>query len=341
MQPMMTSQRSGEVRWEWIGDAWKLFAANPGAWIGMQLLYLTAIILIIGLPVMLVMIPAGVFASRNDPSAAIAASGLLFLLTPVILLAALFAGGYLASGIFRAAIRQAQGQEISVGDLFSGGDCFLRVIGLVVVSILIQMTALVILLIPSFLISGMETLASLGSYVVGFTVNGLFFFAIPLIVDRGASVMDAIRGSIEVTKSQWWMFALFVLVVSILSGIGAFACLFGVLVTFPFYFTVAAVAYRDTFGMQGAKPFDHYAAPPPPSYYAPQPQFSAPPQPQFSAPPQPQFSAPPPQPPFSAPPPEPTPLHSQETQMIGKTCPTCAAVITRAANFCNQCGGGL
>jgi membrane-anchored glycerophosphoryl diester phosphodiesterase (GDPDase) len=327
MQSMMMSQRKGEVRWEWIGEAWKLFTANPGAWIGMLLLYVIATFLIIGLPVMFILIPAGVFASNSDPTtiatAVAAAAGVLLFLIPVIMIVALFAVAYLFSGMFRAAIKQSRGQQISVGDLFSGGDCFLRVLGLLVLSALVQIAVWIVFLIPSFLIDGLESLASLGSSAAGLIVNGLLYFSIPLIVDRGAGVMDAIRQSIETTKPQWWMFALFALVVGILCSVGVLACGIGVLVTLPFYFTVPAVAYRDTFGAQSAQTFDQFSTPPPPSYYAPQPQFSVPPQPQFLTPP------------------EPTPLHSQETQLIGKACPTCGATITRAANFCNQCGGPL
>src|SRR5262245_46931194 len=128
-QNIMPVKRA-EVRWEWIGDAWKLFTNNTGDWIGMILITGIIAIVVIGVQIILVIEPMGIFASNNDPRAALAAAGFALLLIPVVLIVALLAAAYLIGGLYRAAIRQAQGGAISVGDLFSGGDCFLRVLGL-------------------------------------------------------------------------------------------------------------------------------------------------------------------------------------------------------------------
>ncbi|MGH9839415.1 MAG: hypothetical protein ACREEM_11600, partial [Blastocatellia bacterium] len=69
MQPMMTSQRRGDVRWEWIGEAWKLFTENPGAWIGMTLITAVIALVALVLPFFLFVIPAGIFASRSGGDA--------------------------------------------------------------------------------------------------------------------------------------------------------------------------------------------------------------------------------------------------------------------------------
>src|SRR5262245_26348269 len=140
-QYMVMAAKKVEVRWEWIGAAWKLFTNNPGAWIGMVLITGIIGILLVALPIVFILIPAGIFASNNDAGGIFAAAGLTLLLLPVLLIAWLLLGSYLFSGMFRAAIRQAQGEAISVGDLFSGGDCLLRVLGL---GILVAVAQLVV-----------------------------------------------------------------------------------------------------------------------------------------------------------------------------------------------------
>ncbi len=87
-------------------------------------------------------------------------------------------------------------------------------------------------------------------------------------------VTDAMRASYEVTRQNLLMFTLFAVVLPLLAGLGAFACYVGLLVTYPLFFTIMAVAYRDCFGVPGARIFSQGAPPPPPSYatpYAPPP----------------------------------------------------------------------
>src|SRR5262249_7492429 len=157
-------------------------------------------------------------------------------------------GSYLFSGMFRAAIRQAQGEAISVGDLFSGGDCLLRVLGLGILVAVAQLVVAFVFAVPGMIIEELRPLGSLASNIPSIIIAGFIFFAIPLIVDRNMGVFAAISASIEATKRQWWMFAIFVFAISLLSFVGVFGCVVGLLVTAPFYFTTPAIAYRDTFG---------------------------------------------------------------------------------------------
>src|SRR5215475_356075 len=137
-QNIMPVKRA-EVRWEWIGEAWKLFTNNPGSWIGMILISAIIGILLIALPVALILVPAGIFASNNGTATAIATAGIaLLLLIPALLIVSLLLSAYLTGGMYRAAIKQAHGEAISVGALFSGGDCFPRVLGLLVLLAIAQ-----------------------------------------------------------------------------------------------------------------------------------------------------------------------------------------------------------
>ncbi len=331
MQPMMTSHRRGDVRWEWIGDAWKLFTENPGAWIGMTLITAAIALVAIALPAFLFVIPAGIFASGSSGDASLAGiaalAGSALIAAIVIVIISLLIFAYLGAGLYRAAIQQAKGEAISVGHLFSAGDSFMGVLGLGILYIVASIVLGGVLFTLAFVSEELSILLSLFARLLQLVAAGFLFYSIPLIVDRKLGVIEAIRTSISTTRPQWWMYVLFVLVLTIIYVIGVIPCGLGLLVTIPLVLLASAAAYRDTFLRQGEQNYQPFS-PPPPSYYAPQPQFSNPPQPQFPPSPQPQFS-------------EPTPLHSQETQMIGKNCPICGAALTRVANFCNQCGSAL
>jgi zinc-ribbon domain len=319
----MQQLNAPSVRWEWIAEAWKLFTNSPGAWIGMILISAVIGIVLVVLPFTLIFIPMGIFASNSEPGAALATAGLgLLLLIPVLLIVIFLATAYLWSGMYSAAIRQVKGEAISVGDLFSGGDCFLRVLGLIVLVTIAQLAVRLAFSVPGLIIEELAPLGRLASSVPSIIISGFIFFAIPLIVDRKMGVFEAISASVNATKAQWWMFAIFVFVLGLLSGIGVLGCLVGVLVTAPFYFTTPAVAYRDTFGLPGAQNYEAFP-PPPPDYrdYAPS-----------QAPAQPQAPAWEPPPNYGS---APTP------EAAAKTCPHCGATLARAVNFCNQCGRPL
>ena len=204
----------------------------------------------------------------------------------VIFAAAIFAAliqSYFSCGLYRAAFKQLRGGKIEVRDLFSGGDCFLRSLGATILVGIIVGIGAMLCVIP------------------GLIAQGLLFFTVPLIVDRGLGVTDAMRTSWEMGKRNILMFTLFVIVVGLIAQVGAYACGVGVLATFPLHFTMFAVAYRDCFGIPGAK---SYASPPSQgaAYGSPQP--------------------PPPQP----------------ANWGYARCQVCGAVLSATGGFCSACG---
>lgn len=366
MQAIEMSPRRGEVRWEWIGEAWKMFSQNPGTWIGMLLVSLLVSTLGIGLPFGLFILPT-IFASSGGGEmsgagiAAIAGTAILALLA--ILVIGILVGSFLLTGFYKTAIKQVRGESISIGDLFSGSDSFLRVLGF---TFLISLAGIAILFTFGILSTIADQFVILGQLVqsaVSLVLQGLLFFSIPLIIDKKMGIIEAIQTSIQATKSNWWMYLLFLIVMTILISVSMIPCGLGLFVTVPMYFLAPALAYRDNFLSSNAGDFDRFSsAPPSPNYYAPQPQFSNPPQ-QYTPPPPQQYTpppappqpySPPPEPQFPPamatqqytppPPPAPSPqagLHSQETQLVGKNCPNCGVALTRVSNFCNQCGSPI
>jgi len=307
--------RSSEVRWEWIGHAWKLFTSDPATWI---LMLLTGFVLIAVCTIPITMIFGFAVFSGTDfeepvPGTGFGAMSAGIIVTTILLyIVMLFVTSFVYSGFFRTAIKQARGQSISLADLFSGRDCFLSVLGFQFLMLIAYISLYVIFYLPALILPGIEVLTLLAAYLVYFVMYGLMFFALPLIVDRRAGVLDAMRKSIELTRSNLIMYAIFFFVVALLSFVGIFGCGIGLLVTAPFIVTVPAVAYRDVLGLPGAQNYDQFAVPPPPNYSDPVPQ-----QQYVSA------------------------TQPQDQVQNPVVCPSCGATLLRATNFCNQCGGKL
>ncbi len=300
MQPIKTS----DVRWEWIGDAWKMFTADPLTWILMQVTVIAFAIIGI-LPIIFVAGGLGTLASVGRVGQA---SLLVLLLIPVTILILIAGGAYLISGIYRAAIKQARGEAISLSDLFSGGDCFTSVLGYLLLLVAVLGGVQVAISLPSFMVEDLGPITSLVGGLINLVVAGLTFFALPIIVDRRAGVIEAIRQSIELTKPHLLMYTVFAMIMQILSGIGILLCFIGIIITAHFQFTIPAVAYRDVFGLQGAKSYDQFPAPPPPNYW--------------EQPSTPELTATPP-------------------SVTAVICHHCGATMKSAANFCNNCGNRL
>jgi hypothetical protein len=168
---------------------------------------------------------------------------------------------------------------------------------------------------------------------------GLLFFTLPLIVERRMGVIDAMKLSFETTRPNMWMFMLFAFVVGLMASLGQLACYVGLLVTYPLHFLITAAAYKDIFGVAGARQIPAMQSPP---AYAPQAynqQSWANQPPQSYAPPQPPAQQPPRQ--YAPPPPVRPQVPAQPSESATTNCPHCQAVLPRAANFCNFCGKPL
>ncbi|NOT62315.1 MAG: zinc-ribbon domain-containing protein [Acidobacteria bacterium] len=314
----MTEQSgSPEVKWgEWIGGGWQMFTERWQVWVPMMLVFILALIVPI-LPMYILLIGAGVASESGEAPAA--AVGMLAPLVGIAgALITLCLASFMLGGIYRTAFKQMRGEAIGIGDLFSGKDVVVNLLITMFLIILCAMGGALLCIFPAFIVAG------------------LLFFAIPLVVEKGLSPMDALRTSFEKNKGNWLMFTLFAFVVSLIGSIGQFACYIGLLVTYPLQFLITAVAYRDVFGVAGVRSASQipssYASPSwqqggQASYMPPPPQYTPPQAPQSYAPPQ-------PVPPPVMPPP--APVVSDQI-----TCPNCNALLSRTAKFCNYCGKPL
>ncbi|MBO0723685.1 MAG: hypothetical protein J2P41_22865 [Blastocatellia bacterium] len=297
------------VRWgEWISEGWDMFVQNWKVWV-LQTLIMSALFVIPAV-FFYILIFASIFAQAisgqnsgeyNAGLPPIFLAG-IFVVLPVVLLASVF----LTGGLWRTATKQMRGKEISVGDLFSAGDVYLRLLGATILLGLLGIIGAAFCFFPALI------------------VFGLFHFTIPLIVDRDMSIGDAMTASFNATKSHWIVYTLFAIVVSLIAQAGAIFLYIGLLATFPLQFTIFAIAYRDTFGIQVSpriRPYETSTS----TSYAGQPWPG-------SAQQWAEQGTPPPNPP--------RPLFTETAEsQVSWHCPHCGAVLNRSVKFCNVCGG--
>ena len=251
-----TYQTAPQVDLGWIGRGWDLFKANAGTWVGAFFLYLV-VAAAIAVPLAFLTgyshnftdafnaARAGVPAPQ--PASPLAGFGgnmafsLLFGAVNSILL----------GGLYRMGLRQAQGEAVSITDVFSALD---MAGPLVVVNILTQL---------------LVGVGSLLCVIPGLIVAGLLMFAPLLVLDRRLPPVQAMSESFALLKSQWLMAAVFYLVAALLDAVGAIVLGIGMLITYPVFLLSVVVGYL-TF-TQTEQPLPGYGQPqegvwpPPPS----------------------------------------------------------------------------
>ncbi|SRR6266571_6442100 len=275
----MNSNSTIQVRFgDWISEGWKMFTEQWKGWVTISLGFFVVVILPIGAFVVgwYALFITSVMAqqpSRGRPPEMPAAAFLLlyagmFALIIVLLPLTVF----LIGGAYRAAFKQLRGGRVEFRDLFSARDCYWRLLGATLIHSVLVFIGAMVCIIPAFIVAG------------------LLFFTAPLIVERDLGVFEAMRVSRDVTQRNLLMFTLFAFVVQFLASVGSYACYVGLLVTWPLMFTITAIAYRDCFGVEGARSFAQpsptqqqgYGAPPTqPSVVCPNCQASLPPTAQY------------------------------------------------------------
>jgi len=164
---------------------------------------------------------------------------------------------FLFPGMVATALKQIRGEEISVGDLFSGTSFGW---GFIVICLAIG-------------------LGVFACFVGVIFTSALFCLALPILVDRKVKPGEALTSSYDATKNDMWFFLLFFMVVNMAVSAGMAilnvftCCILGTLVafiiTYPIYAITMVVAYERTFngyGGNGGTPMMQQGVPIPPPY---------------------------------------------------------------------------
>lgn len=247
---------SSRIRFDVIGEAWQIFAANMANWI-VALLAFAVLIAAVYFVCMLLLVPvlfAGAAINTANPMGMFTGGGLFMSMVFGLLMAVLMAivYGILGAGLYKMAIGEVRGTKAQISDLFSATD----VAGpMVVAALLIQVGTMI------------------GSWlcvIPGLLFAGLTMLTYPLVVDQKMAPVAAIQASINTLKAEWLMAALLFLVLTIVAGLGAIACGIGVVFTLPLLFLSTALVYKDFFPERfGGMGVPETPAPPPPDVSGP------------------------------------------------------------------------
>lgn len=130
--------------------------------------------------------------------------------------------------------------KTEIGDVFKGFDffldSFLLVLACAVVSIAAALLSKLVFTLP---------IAILVFLVISILLHTVAVFALFLIADKKMDFWPAVMAVIGAMRAALLPLVAMAVVTGILSMVGALACGIGVVVTFPLYFSVLAVVYRD------------------------------------------------------------------------------------------------
>ena len=311
---------------DWIGEGWNMFAEQWKVWVVNALvLSLVTIVPMLGMYIFMFVAMASATSGTAGAGFGLFMVVLMFAVVALMVLLSV----YIVGGMYHTAFKQLRGEPISTRDLFGAGDRFLPLLGGAILVGLLVMLGFILCIIPAFVVAG------------------ALYFTLPLVIERRLSAGEAIQASRDATRGDLFMFVLFFLVVSLIAQAGSYACYVGVLVTMPLQYTIAAIAYRDCFGVAGARSFASKAAPPH-AYGAPPPSgYQQPPPQQWpdygsSEPPPSAVYQPPPTPlPSTAPQPKLPTAAVQPRGTAEITCPACQAELPATARFCARCGKNM
>jgi len=311
---------------DWIGEGWNMFAEQWKVWV-LNALVLSLVTVVPMLGMYLFMFVA--LASAGGGSAGAGFGLFMVALMFAVLALLVLLSVYIVGGMYHTAFKQLRGEPISTRDLFGAGDRFLPLLGAAILVGLLVMLGFILCIIPAFIVAG------------------ALYFTLPLVIERRLSAGEAIQASRDATRGDLFMFVLFLVVVSLIAQAGSYICYVGVLATMPLQYTITAIAYRDCFGVAGARSFASKAAPPhpygapPPSGYQPAPAQQRPDYGSSTAQPSAVYEPPPVVQPLTAPQPQTPTAGVRQTPTAEITCPACQAELPATARFCARCGRNL
>jgi uncharacterized membrane protein len=208
------------LRFNVIGDAWRLYRRHAGIW------SLTILLVLIGYSAISAMLLA--VLGLNGP---VGRGGFQLPLTPatgaIHYLVSTAVGAFFVGGLMRMASQQVRGRPPRIEDLFSVTDVGLE------------------LLLAAAFYSAATFVGDLLCVIPGVIVSGLLMFTIPFVVIARQPATAAVRLSWNALSPQWLTAGLFHFVLVVVSGSGILLCCIGLLLTAPLYSLSIAILYHE------------------------------------------------------------------------------------------------
>lgn len=245
-----------KINFSWLSEAWQLFSAQAGVWIGATALLPAlafagwAILAFGGFGL-------GVFSPSSGSSGTTGFVVSLVVLVCVVVLAIMYGALFLSCGLHVMAVKQVRGETIAFQDVFTGGRIFWR------------------MALFNMAYGAATTVGALLCLLPGLYAAGVWLAA-PSLVAAGARVSEAFSRSHAATKGDWLNAVLLYVVLQIILSVGTSVGV-GILVALPLYWLVSALAYRDLIesplGTAWSAPAPPAAWSPPPDVWPPPPTY--------------------------------------------------------------------
>ena len=221
-----------------IGTAWRVHWSNLGTGI---LLAIVLILCIMPISVPLQFVTERIQQQNAGPGmiAAFAVGELALMLWT----------WFLMIGVVRVGLSMARGGKARLGDVFSGGPYYLRVLGLALLSTVATVLILgVVVAVALMLVQLVSPVAGVILGLVAYVMVLLTFLgfapALPLIVDKNMGVFESLRTAWTVSRGNTLKMLVLMFLGSFIGVSGAILCGIGVLLTAPFlYFHLMPVTY--------------------------------------------------------------------------------------------------
>jgi hypothetical protein len=217
---------------DWINDAWKLFTEQWPGWIALSSIILVSSLLVLvglfgGIAMIFAMAGGGLGKIPVGAVIAVGAVGMVLAMCLVTLIPPMI------GGIYIAAFNQMRTGHLNVGDIWQGFKFYKEMnlyFGVVV---------------------GLIMIGAMCCIVPGIYLATCAMFGMPLIVEKKMGYWEAFNKSREMVSRDFWNFLLYSILTNLVSSIGGYICYVFMVVTYPFFFLMTGVAFRDTFGVDG------------------------------------------------------------------------------------------
>lgn len=219
----------GEVDFSVIGEAFQVIFKHPGPMLTASALGYFIPLCITYVVTLTMEFQMGMFsptASQNTEEM-LSKMGQLYAVQIPLTLVMLGCMAVFGTSLVKMTLKSLRGETVEFSDVFSGFQMALPALGVVFLSALAG------------------TVGVLACCVGSLLVYGLLMLALPYMVDQKMSVIDSMKASWQTMRPHMWIGMLLFLVYSLVMSLGAIACLVGVLVTFPIYYVVPTLVYRD------------------------------------------------------------------------------------------------
>ena len=139
------------------------------------------------------------------------------------------------AGLFKYYLKLIRGENAAIGDAFSGFGPHLGQL------VLLSLAQIVLIFVGYIL-----------CVVPGIYLAVAWYFAVPLVIDKGLGFWEAMELSRKMVNKHWFLVFAFLLVYGLLSMAGLIACFIGIFVTLPIGFASLMFAYETIFSERQA-----------------------------------------------------------------------------------------